>query len=1177
MRSTRSVSPLALTALCILLTSSAWPQQYNKGSSENKAAASAPKPATNANAPATVQKQPSAAHAQAGKLAKPGVNTQTATSGSNHTKLKQTAPKSGGGGAGAQNSAQAPEYLQEICSTVTLTCVRSPSAGASADGQPITLLLPAGLIAANMPFGLNSSATSSSTKPNPIMKPDCSGLLASGRTVIATDAVVTRLGKPPSPFTVTSYGDTLFIYSSDANLKPQEKQTLSQLEAEIGQVIAVSAGFEIDLEIPHASTLSNLASSLQAAAPDGLTVTSTGATTVRLVSDGTVSCAAARDFIKETAKFAHHTAPDTPIASVFYLDLASTGSALQGTPIPYAAGGAAALTGAAASSPPSTNTPTGSNATGGGGTPTSSNSAGGGGSKNANSSKGSTGQGSTGSKSGGNTGSKGAGSSATTITVAPVAAAQTGSGGKQQNAKNTTSADQNSQGPTITVATTAANPSGTDSEDAQSEPGPQSTSSPAFSVNGRDLYFAGGTIGDDAWITEKKRALALLDLPQPQVLVNAWVMQSSTTKVDQSGQLTMLVDQTVNSFNDTIQQSIDIGWSKLRSEAKAPGFFDDDFYNYLTLRTVIDPQDSQTPQGSPTQTPQSSQSGSSVSAEAILRGNGDGFYTGKKEAVPFGICPPNQYCLGYLGLFQPGQPRLTDMLLTLIAAQSPAIAAGNAINEMERGIALVCDGGEKTSEVNRPPCTELANPCKAAAKKKELSGSIDNELCRELFARPDKAAPLYGCQQADEVLLLKQDQSHPQNQILPLECFRTTMQLADGIPDENGKNRKHESQIGLVRAAVADFLFNYKMSQEFPHEFPPYDLTASAQLLDASLAPFIHAFNEDLQAFQTFVRAKLVTNSLRRGVSGDKNTFLNDGLITVQTTSGDLATVSTGTQSFMNVSKAPSISQLASSVVGAGSSGNPATGVLANLSPNEAQVLLGALAAYQTTTLNVGRQLNLVVKPRSLLGASAAEMDVQLNADQAPNSPSYWSASGGTGTPADLSQVTQHDTTTHVRIDSIRLFNISSLTAILSKGRDKFPVLPPFVEIPYIGTLLGIPLPAAREFHTSSAVVSAVIVPTATDIAYSLRFASDRIVQNSDGKDGSCHWPLGADKAPNCVSRKATSLSDFGQPLREFHHAKLHCLITYPAPIPSQQSTEASGESACKNLSFADVLHDASE
>lgn len=638
------------------------------------------------------------------------------------------------------------------------------------------------------------------------------------------------------------------------------------------------------------------------------------------------------------------------------------------------------------------------------------------------------------------------------------------------------------------------------------------------------MYFTGGTPGDDAWITEKKRALALLDLPQPQVLVNAWSIQSSTSKADDSGQLLSLLHGVVNSFNETIQKSIGIGWSALQKGTATPGdYFDPLFSNYIMLRTVADP----------------------------ARQN-----QGDWPPDNSGACPFNQYCLGYAAIFRPPQPRLTDMLLTLLAAKKPADAVNKVIGAME------CGDRQMDWKSLPDSCGSENRP--SAGQENELDKREDlKDLLKYLLLAPAPAIPLGGCQKSDTNLLLNRMEHDPGDMRLPLECFRQTMGMSEG-------------QVGLTRAAVADFLFNYKFSQQYPHEFAPYDLTSSAQALDAALAPYVHAFNQDLLAFQSFVRAELIVDAHVMKLDRDKNTFLNDGLITVQTTSGDVASVDTGTQSFMNVSRAPSISELLSSVIEAAPGGTAAagttpalSGVISNLSFNQAQVLEGALAAYQSTSLNVGRQLNLVVKPRSLVGAQAAEIDVQFDADQMSSTPNYWTPGpgGGAGASADLSAVTQHDVTTHVRVDSIRLFDVSSLTAVLSKGRDKLPLLPPLIEIPYIGTLLGIPLPAAREFHTSDAVISAVIVPTATDIAYSLRFSKDRIVSND------CQEPMLLGKQ-GCRSQQAISIRDFqDEPIREFHRLILHCLI---AEEPASDSATSNAPPECAEPAFSGALYDAS-
>jgi hypothetical protein len=159
----------------------------------------------------------------------------------------------------------------------------------------------------------------------------------------------------------------------------------------------------------------------------------------------------------------------------------------------------------------------------------------------------------------------------------------------------------------------------------------------------------------------------------------------------------------------------------------------------------------------------------------------------------------------------------------------------------------------------------------------------------------------------------------------------------------------------------------------------------------------------------------------------------------------------------------------------------------------------------------------------------------------------------------NTSRVANHDTTTRVRVDSIKLFEVSSFSAIVERSRSRFPLLPPFVEIPYIGTFAGIPLGSAKEFHSSTAIVSAYVVPTAADIAYGIHFASDLVV---DGLNpGPCNFYKGVggpDVKNACLFRKMLSLHDVGpqQPIHEFNRNITRCFATDTSP------------EGCGNVSF---------
>jgi hypothetical protein len=152
---------------------------------------------------------------------------------------------------------------------------------------------------------------------------------------------------------------------------------------------------------------------------------------------------------------------------------------------------------------------------------------------------------------------------------------------------------------------------------------------------------------------------------------------------------------------------------------------------------------------------------------------------------------------------------------------------------------------------------------------------------------------------------------------------------------------------------------------------------------------------------------------------------------------------------------------------------------------------------------------------------------VTLNADESAGGPVY-TGPGATDPAFNTSRVANHDTTTRVRVDSIKLFEVSSFSAIVERSRSRFPLLPPFVEIPYIGTLAG----------------SAYVVPTAADIAYGLHFVSDLVV---DGLNpGPCSFFKGAagpDVKKACLFRKMFSLHDVGaqQPIQEFNKNITRC------------------------------------
>jgi hypothetical protein len=647
------------------------------------------------------------------------------------------------------------------------------------------------------------------------------------------------------------------------------------------------------------------------------------------------------------------------------------------------------------------------------------------------------------------------------------------------------------------------------------------------------LVYSDTNPGDDAQIAERNRVIALLDLPRPEMIISAWVTQNSTASPEAAGAFSNMVKGLVADYDQEFQSIVLTGWRSVKTQSATPGYFNESFRSYIEDRFVADTYQPNKPDASLQELSQSFLDHSQAKlAEPVEPG----------RRSQFGLCKRTQYCLGYNDLFHPVKPALTDLLLTIIAAQDPVSVADNAILDVEGP---------------SPPYAEEASCGMETSETSKRCHAIWRNLDLDHVSPPPGAR---SCADRDFRGIFGSlfDPMKGRARI-HLQCFKDAAERLL-VPAPAGPAAP-PYLVGVIRAALADFLFNYKMSQQYPHEFSSYDLSHSADALNNALSPIIDAFNRDLWAYQLFVRADMqyrverlnaradVRCCVKRLFGIDKPSFFNDGLVTVRTISGQWTYVNTTSQSFLNASTAPQLTTLLSSLTAS----NPAapganalaSSVLSAGPLGKAAALSNALANYQTTFAQIGRSLAISAIPRSLNTASSAEIAVTLNADESAGGPTY-TGGGATDPASNTSRVANHDTATRVRIDSVKLFEISSLSAIVERSRSRFPLLPPFVEIPYIGTFIGIPLGAAREFHASTAILSAYVVPTAADIAYGLRFAPDLVV---DGLNpGACSFFTGAagpDVSDACLFRRALSLRDFAnQPVPNFNKEMVRCLAT---------------------------------
>jgi hypothetical protein len=1056
-------------------------------------------------------------------------------------------------------------------------------------------------------------ATTTSSNSCPVLPPSA----GSQSKPLDAPTIVSLLGNP-TPFIVAAEGsNTIFIYATRLPLEKEEPRILGSFQqaiAELAGRTAASLGitpapakpFSVELRIPHGSALGDLATRIGGLNYSQFTVQDVGRGSVRVIAPTQPDCDTWKGFLTDIREMAWQLVSTPMSEKLFYLSSSDVAAAFSGLASPGAAPAAGSASAAPSSAAP---------ATAAGSTP----SAAAGGPASAPAAGGSTPSAAT--------------SSASTPTAAATPSATSSNatiainqppGSNIQISSDTTPCvvaglafgNSSACGSAPAVAATpgtssaAATPSA-----APAPPAPLAMASVAVAAGTGEqtppdlLVYSDANPGDDAQIAERNRILAGLDLPRPEMILSAWVTQNSTANPQAMGAFNNMVKGIVADYNKEYEYVVLRGWLSLKKQqSRDKQFFNEPFRSYISDRFVAD-------------TSKERKNGSSVQnlSQAFLDQSqatmADPISPVKRTNL--GICERKRYCLGYSGLFSrsfldddspgPIKPALTDLLLTIIAAEKPVAVAERAVKDVEGTAPVeninICDG---TSTLVRKRCRAIwrnldighvsVPPQPSSCEDEDFRGILSS-LIRDQHNEPRVRLRCF----LEEAKVLLAHICEPGES----QCTSAakTLLAFDGGHEEEDAEDKPPYGVGLFRAAIADFLFNYKMSQQYPHEFVPYDLTQSANTLNNALSPLIDAFSRDLWSYQMFVRAdmqyqveelNLRTDQrccVKKLFGLDKPSFFNDGVVTVRTISGQPTSVSVTSQSFLNGSTAPELPALLNSLAslgapggGGGGSSTTAAGTTTTTtttttsggsggSPGSGAppatglfgiygALPAVLANYQTSYAQIGRQLSFTATPRSLATASSAEIAVTLNADESAGGPLY-TGPGATDPAFNTSRVANHDTTTRVRVDSIKLFEVSSFSAIVERSRSRFPLLPPFVEIPYIGTFAGIPLGSAKEFHSSTAVISAYVVPTATDIAYGLRFVSDLAV---DGLNpGACSFFKGAagpDVKNVCVFRKMFSLYDVGpeQPIREFNKNITRCFAT---------DTSSDG---CRRVSFDNAL-----
>jgi len=395
------------------------------------------------------------------------------------------------------------------------------------------------------------------------------------------------------------------------------------------------------------------------------------------------------------------------------------------------------------------------------------------------------------------------------------------------------------------------------------------------------------------------------------------------------------------------------------------------------------------------------------------------------ESVPNG---PGKaaYGLGFEQLFTRLTPNLMNMLLALSATKNPWQNANCLINRME---------GE-------PGC-----------------------------APPQPGDSAQSCQDADQSGYIT---PVPR---LRLECTRALLKTIFTASEAGESN----PALGKFRALVADFLFQYKLMVEYPGEFDPYMEPYAASQLDAELVSVADAFETDLAVLNYFVRGEM-GKVLGGGRKNDKS-YDYSGIVSIKVLASNQALVQTSARNYFPATPPNTLADFATAL-GKAESSQPAI-LKSNLSADAVTASLAALAQVTPPkqTVSIGREFDLTVTPYTLSGANGAELDIDVTSKD--NGASVFTAGTATATGSDdlASRVDNHHVKTHVRLQSLRLFEVSSLDSMLARGKTPWKPFDPYLEIPVLGELVRIPRHSDLIRQRSTVFLSAVIIPTAADLA----------------------------------------------------------------------------------------------
>jgi len=444
------------------------------------------------------------------------------------------------------------------------------------------------------------------------------------------------------------------------------------------------------------------------------------------------------------------------------------------------------------------------------------------------------------------------------------------------------------------------------------------------------------------------------------------------------------------------------------------------------------------------------------------------------------------YGLGYSTLYYPLTPNLIDMLVTLASLNRPRTVALGMLERME---------GPVWS--NQPPRVHSPDlPCRTRDEQ-QYQIKHDGKVI------PNSPVPRY----------------------MQFECVYDA--LIQGLLAQPTIQPPATSALGQFRAALVDFLFHYKLMHEYPDDFHPYLEPMAADTLDSALQPFVDAFDEDMSVFQAQLQAQISERFKRF----PKIQYGYGGLVNLKVLGDDPGSVKTATQNYFDATPAPTLNDLFANLQAEGASlqESPFSSLVTSIAPAktvELMTVLGQTLSAKATTAHLGRGLDMNVTAHTLSGAFGTELDLSV---QSTENGAGLIQAGSTKTTDDLnSRVSQHTVDTKVRVDSIKLFKVSTLSGVLARGQAPWKPIDPLFEVPALGYLVNRPRKPNEVFTQSLVFVDAIVIPTAADLGFGVPYTDDQISES------------------NQLYTKLHQLSDFpdhlGDRIMQYHQKIVDCL-----------------------------------